>query len=350
MILRQMLKSKIPALNFTFNLKTKTMKKIYNAILFVIFSNALIFSAIAEEVPVTPDVEFGMFITNLHDINFSDNEFQIEFWSWFLSPKLDYLPSERTEITNSKKFSIRNANTQKFDDNYLHSQVFKGTIKKQWDIRDFPFDTQTLIISLEDTIETTDSLVFSIDETSSIANDVIPEGWRLQSFNVVAAESDYPTTFGDPRTSADTNYKFSKVEARLTLKRNGVRVFITAFLGLFVATVLMLIVYVINSTKTGLSVIPLQPRITLCVGAIFAAVGSIYSLNAKIPYTTDFTLSDSLQITTFIGIALAIISSVWSETLMKKGREKIQRKLMISIWCLFLIVHIGLNFYLINLA
>jgi hypothetical protein len=260
------------------------------------------------------------------------------------------LPSERTEITNSKKFSIRNASTQKFDDNYLHSQVFKGTIKKHWDIRNFPFDTQTLVISLEDTIETTDSLVFSIDETSSIANDVIPDGWSLESFNIVAAESDYPTTFGDPTASADTNYKFSRVEARLNLKRNGLRVFITAFLGLFVATVLILIVYVINSTKIGLSVIPLQPRITLCVGSIFAAVGSIYSLNAKIPYTTDFTLSDSLQITTFIGIALAIISSVWSEILIKKGQEKIQNQLMIAIWALFFIVHIGLNYYLISAA
>ena len=60
------------------------MKKIYNAILFVIFSNALIFTAIAEEVPATPDVEYGMFITSLHDINFSDNELQNEFWSWII--------------------------------------------------------------------------------------------------------------------------------------------------------------------------------------------------------------------------------------------------------------------------
>jgi hypothetical protein len=293
-------------------------------------------------------VKFGIFITNLHDINFADNEFKVEFWSWFLSPKLDYFPSKRTEITNSKKFSVRNATTQKFDDNYLHSQVFKGTIKKYWDIRNFPFDTQTLVISLEDTIETTDSLVFSIDESSSIANDVIPDGWSMKSFNISTAESDYPTTFGDPRASADTSYKFSRVEARLTLKRNGNRVFITAFLGLIVATVLVIIVYLINSTKIGLSVIPIQPRITLCVGSIFAAVGSIYSLNAKIPYTTHFTLSDSLQITTFVSIALAIVSSVCSEIVMRKGQEKVQKQLMIAIWGVFLIVHIGFNYYLIS--
>ena len=34
--------------------------------------------------------------------------------------------------------------------------VFKGTIKKQWDIRNFPFDTQILVISIEDISESTD--------------------------------------------------------------------------------------------------------------------------------------------------------------------------------------------------
>ena len=83
--------------------------------------------------------------------------------------------------------------------------VFKGTIKKQWDIRNFPFDTQILVISIEGIYQSQLTFFFSIDETSSIANDDIPNGWSLKSFNVVAAESNYPTIFGDPSTTAITN-------------------------------------------------------------------------------------------------------------------------------------------------
>ena len=295
-------------------------------------------------------VKFGMFINNLHDINFAKSEFQVEFWSWFISPNKDYFPQDRTEIVNSKKFSIRNSTRQTIDNYFLHSQVFKGTIKQHWDIERFPFDTQKLSISLEDTIDTKQGIEFIMDDTSGIANDLIPEGWEFKDFKLTVSDNNYPTTFGDPRVQKDNNYKFSRATATITLKRNGSRIFITSFLGLFVATVLIMIVFSINSFSRSLAVIPLQPRITLCVGALFSAVGSIYGLSAKIPYTTMFTLSDSIQITTFIGIAFAIISSVSSDILIKINQQKLQNKLMIVIWALFLFSHFGMNGYLIYTA
>lgn len=294
------------------------------------------------------EVEFGMFITNLHDINLSDNEYQVEFWSWFLTDNVDYNPIERTEITNAKQFSTRNASTQQIDGQYLHSQVFKGTIRQYWDVSKYPFDTQRLVISLEDTLEPSDSLFYSIGQTSSIATDIIPEGWSLKSFKVLTTNTDYPTTFGDPRLSAGTNYTFSQVKAVITLQRNGMRVFITSFLGLFVATFLIMIVFTINTSVRNIAIITLQARITLCVGSLFAAVGAIYGLDAKIPYTTSFTLSDSLQITTFTGIIFAIICTLASDILIKNERLTMQRNLMKAIWCLFLILHIGFNAYLIT--
>lgn len=314
---------------------------------FILYLCLFITSIQADE--ATPsEVKFGMFITNIHDINFSDNEYDVEFWSWFLTDNAEYNPSGRTEITNAKNFSIRNNSTQEIAGQYLHSQVFKGTIKQHWDISKFPFDTQQLVISIEDTLEPSDALTYSIDPTSSIANNIIPEGWTLKSFEVISTATDYPTTFGDPTLAAGTNYTFSQAKAVITLQRNGMRVFITSFLGLFVATFLIIIVFAINTSSKSLVTIPLQPRITLCVGSLFAAVGAIYGLDAKVPYTTSFALSDSLQITTFAGIILAIISSVTSDILLKIEKIGLQRILMGTIWSLFLIFHVGFNAYLIS--
>jgi hypothetical protein len=316
--------------------------------LLFIFSFFILASGVQADEPPPSDVKFGMFITNIHDINFSDNEYDVEFWSWFLTENIEYNPSGRTEITNAKNFSIRNASTQEIAGQYLHSQVFKGTIKQHWDISKFPFDTQQLVISIEDTLDPSDSLTFSIDPTSSIANNIIPEGWTLKSFEVKSTTTDYPTTFGDPTLAAGANYTFSQAKAVITLQRNGIRVFITSFLGLFVATFLIIIVFAINTSSKSLATIPLQPRITLCVGSLFAAVGAIYGLDAKVPYTTSFALSDSLQITTFAGIILAIISSVSSDILVKVEKIILQRILMGTIWSLFLIFHVGFNAYLIS--
>jgi len=293
------------------------------------------------------DVKFGIFITNLYDINFANNEFKTEFWAWFISHKKNYKPVERTEIVNSKAFSIRNATSEKIDTLYWHSQVFKGTIKQDWDISLFPFDTQKLTIAIEDTLETEDTHKFIADPSSSIANDVIPDGWTLLDFDLEVTNTAYPTTFGDPRVAPGSSYNFNRITAILTLKRDGMRLFASTFLGFFVATVLIVIVFSINMSTRSLPAIPLQPRITLCVGSLFAAVGSMYGLDKKLPYTTEFTLADSIQITTFSAIALAILSSVISDILVKNGHPKFVSKIMKSIFLFFVIIHFGINGYLL---
>ena len=127
-------------------------------------------------------VKVGMFVTNLYDINFSNNEFKTEFWAWFLTDNPEYQPAQRTEIVNSKQFSIRNATTEKIDHQYWHSIVFKGTVKQQWDVTAFPFDKQLLQIHLEDTIDIQEDLRFQLDSSSSIAEGLIPmDGFWIRS-------------------------------------------------------------------------------------------------------------------------------------------------------------------------
>lgn len=92
--------------------------------------------------------KFGLVVTDLHDIDFSNHEYKAEFYYWFLTDKPDYNLLEKIEITNAKGFSIRNAKSERIDDKHLHSQVFQGTIKRNWDVSNYPFGTQELLISL----------------------------------------------------------------------------------------------------------------------------------------------------------------------------------------------------------
>ncbi len=311
----------------------------------LLFSPACVFAAETEKQSDTfnTDVTVGMFVTNLYDINFSNNEFKTEFWAWFLTDDPAYQPALRTEIVNSKTFSIRNATSEKIEQQYWHSIVFKGTIKQQWDVSDFPFDKQILQIHLEDTIDIQDDLTFKLDSSSGIAKDLIPDGWTLDSFSLTSAANTYPTTFGDPRVGADTEYTFDRITATLVLQREGLRVFATTFIGFFVATLFVALVMVVNMSNHFLPAIPLQPRVTLCAGALFASVGGLYGLESKLPYTTAFTLADSIQLTTFISIALAIVGSLIADITSKYNLVALRSYLLKLVFALFIVGHLGVN-------
>jgi hypothetical protein len=97
-------------------------------------------------------------------------------------------------------------------------------------------------------------------------------------------------------------------------------------------------------------VIPLQTRITLSGGNLFSVVGGIYGLTAKLPYTTHFTLADSIQITTFIGIALAILGSVLSEVLSKNNKEQFGIRVTQFTFIAFMLFHFVMKGYFLSLA
>jgi hypothetical protein len=297
------------------------------------------------------EVRFGLFITNIFDINFTHNEFQVEFWSWFLTKRQDYKPVERTEIVQAKSFQIRNSSTENIDGLFLHAQAFKAKIKQHWDIGMFPFDVQQLTISLEDTLQTKKDLEFSLDPSSSIAHDIIPDGWNLVDFKTQLSETYYPTTFGDPRITLSDQNTYHRIQAVITIQRDGGRLFATTFLGFFVASILVILILLVNTSTRCISAIPLQPRITLCIGSLFSAVGSTYGLAAKLPYTTRFTLADSIEMTTFTGIALAIISSVFCDIFRQKGYPEQVAKTMRWILISYFILHFGINgLLLFNIA
>lgn len=293
-------------------------------------------------------VKFGMYITNLYDINFAKNQYVVDFWAWFLHHDRDYHPTKRTEIVNSKSFSFRNPDTEKEAGEYWVSANFRAVVNQQWDVRLFPFDTQHLTIDLEDTIDNSKYLHFVPDVTgSSISPQAIPAGWKLKDFSIKVRNQPYATTFGDPSVAPGTRYDFQRIVATVTLKREGLRIFASTFLGFFVATLLVIIVFSIIMSPRARSVVPVQTPTTLCLGALFAAVGGINGLNAKLPYTTQFTLADSIQIATFTGIVLAIIGITLAYVSAKSDYERIASRGIKVVFVLFLLAQFGVNGFLL---
>ena len=303
-------------------------------------------SASAEEVKkVEPKtVKFGMYITDIFDIDFAKNQFTIQFWSWFHHNDKDYHPNKSTEIMNAKSFARQSSNEEIANGINWDTSKVKATINQQWKVAKFPFDTQKFTIIVEDVDSGSKDLIFTPDlKASKIDKNAIPTGWELKKFDMTSSINSYETAFGDPSAASNVKQDFSQMKVVVELKRDGWRLFSTTFIGFFIATALLLVLFIITSIPKAVAEIPQQPRITLVIGALFSAVGSVYGLSAKLPYTTEFTLADSLQITTFAGVAFATIGSMSSDVLRKNGYPVLATRLNQFMFLLFILMSFGLN-------
>lgn len=289
-------------------------------------------------------VKVGIYVTNIYDIDFAKNAYTIQFWSWFHHNDAAYKPNKTTEIMNAKSVQKQASNEEVVTGVNWDTAKVKAVINQDWKVANFPFDVQKFSIIIEDIDLPVEDLVFYGDtQASKIDPDAIPPGWKLKKFEIVPSVNTYKTAFGDPSAASNVKQEYSRLSVDIYLERNGWRLFSTTFIGFFVATALLLVVFVITSIPKAVAEIPQQPRITLIVGALFSAVGSVYGLSAKLPYTTEFTLADSLQITTFIGVALATIGSMASDVLRKNDRPILATRANQVMFGLFILLSFGLN-------
>ena len=290
------------------------------------------------------EVELGVYITNIYDINFAKNEYTAQFWTWFHHKNDAYKPNKTTEIMNAKSFMRESANEEIVNGIHWDTAKVKAKVNQQWKVENFPFDVQTFSIIFEDIDSVANDLVLTPDiAASKIDPKAIPDGWELKKFEMISSINSYETAFGDPSAESDVKQDFSRMSINIHLERHGWRLFSTTFIGFFVATALLLVVFIITSIPKAVAEIPQQPRITLIVGALFSAVGSVYGLSAKLPYTTQFTLADSLQITTFAGVAFATIGSMASDVLRKNDRPILATRANQIMFGLFILLSFGLN-------
>ncbi len=318
------------------------MKKL--SIIFILLISIFLNSSFAAEKQEQKEVKFGVYITNIFDIDFSKNQYTVQFWSWFHHNDKNYHPNESTEIMNAKSFTRDSENEEIVKGIHWDTSKIKAKINQQWKVEHYPFDVQKFTIQLEDIDTSAEDLKFIPDiKSSKIDPHAVPDGWTLKKFELHTSPNTYQTAFGDPSSASSTEQNYSRLSVDIYLEREGWRLFSTTFIGFFVATALLLIAFLVLSIPSAVGTVQQQPRITLIIGALFSAIGSVYGLSAKLPYTTNFTLADSLQITTFAGVALAAVCSVFYDVLTKNEKPQLAILLNRTMFSIFLLLSFGLN-------
>ena len=121
---------------------------------------------------------------------------------------------------------------------------------------------------------------------------------------------------------------YSRFVLVVPLAREGGGHFFKLFFVLFIAFGINMLAYRIRPDQV-------DPRFGLPIGAIFAAVGSLYVASEKLPDTSIVTLSDWLHILVFSVIFLTLTESALALWLWTRGQQGLARRIdRIAFWTL----------------
>lgn len=284
-----------------------------------------------------PDtVRIGVYIISLYDLNFPANQLNLDFYVWYHYKSDSLAPVGTFELINAKSFEKTGQLDEVYDTVLYSSFRCNGVIRKDWDVRRFPFDRYTIDIIIEDVDKDKSRLLFVPDLTNSkMDRDVKLEEWEMSNFNIKVVDHTYETNYGDPHIPVNEYSTYSRVVASFTITRHGNGLFFKLFIGLFISVLISTLTFFVTPTD-------LDPRFGLPVGAIFAAIASLYVINSTLPQNAALTLVDILHDISFISIFICIMLSTISLHLYKLEKQKSSFKLDRISFFLVLIIYITL--------
>lgn len=319
-------------------MKNKSMKTLLFFLLAIVCIAFNIESKAQESHPDT--VKVGIYITSIHDIDFKDKEYAINFWLWlkYKNRKFDFL--QNLEVPQAKSVSRSFATVDSSGPEVFMQMKMQCVMKDTWKIAKFPFDRQTLRLSIENSQFDSRSLIFIPD---SVGKHFDPRftlsGWTIDSCIITNGIKKYETAFGD-ESMATPHTEYSSFKVRLGIKRDASGLFWKMFLGMYLAFLIAYVCFYIHADG-------MDSRFGLSVGSLFAVIGNKYIIDSSLPESTSFTLVDTLHGLTLFFIFAIITSTAYSLLLVKQNKVRKAFKFDMIAAQVVLISYLVLNIYFI---
>jgi hypothetical protein len=246
--------------------------------------NFLLISFISNAQVVKPDtVKAGIYITSIHDIDFKQKEYTVTFWLWlkYKNKAFDFL--QNLEVPQAKTIARSFATVDSTGDSIYLLMKLQCVMKDSWRIGNFPFDSQRLRLSIENSQYDSRSLIFVADTLGKRYDPRFTlSGWTIDSCNVSTGIMAYETAFGDA-TLNKPHSEYSAFKVRIKIMRDASGLFWKMFLGMYIAFLIAYVCFYIHADG-------IDSRFGLSVGSLFAVIGNKYIIDSSLPESTTFTL------------------------------------------------------------
>lgn len=288
-------------------------------------------------------VSAGIYITSIHDIDFKQKEYTVTFWLWlkYKNKQFDFL--QNLEVPQAKTVARSFATVDSTGDRIYLLMKLQCVMKDSWKIGNFPFDSQKLRLSIENSQYDSRSLIFVADTMGKHYDPRFTlNGWSIDSCIISTGNKIYETGFGDA-TLAKPHTEYSAFRVRISINRDAGGLFWKMFLGMYIAFLIAYVCFYIHADG-------IDSRFGLSVGSLFAVIGNKYIIDSSLPESTTFTLVDTLHGLTLFFIFAVITATAYSLKLVKEKKEKKANRFDMITAQVLLLIYVILNICFISQA
>jgi hypothetical protein len=184
-------------------------------------------------------------------------------------------------------------------DGTLYSSVHvQGKFNAKLPLERYPFDTEDLVVTIEDKDKSESELVYVPDDDPiSISSDITIPGWDIGEPTMEVVSNRYPTDFGDPRTGEDT---YSRATFALPVTRPA---------GTYSLKLLfpMLLVALTAALALSVHLRYVEGRIGIGITALLTLVALQLTSSSGLPDVNYLILLDKLYILSYGFVVLTMV-------------------------------------------
>lgn len=266
-----------------------------------------------------PEVaSLGVVIVNVFELDMSENSFYADFYLWCRwKGAID--PLKNIEFSNAKeqwsfsKTSLHDSAILLKDGFCYNSLHIQGKFNHNFILNNYPFDRQKISVQLENSIYTSEQLVYAADTANSnMESNITIPGWNIENFEFANTQHKYQSNFGLPENKDNDSY--NNLSFSITLHRPA---------QYFFWKLLLPIIIVLLSSLGSVIIYPryVDARIYAPVGALLTTVFLQQSYSSQLPDISYLILTDKIYVVVYIAILAGILHAIYTANLIKDGSE-----------------------------
>jgi hypothetical protein len=274
--------------------------------------------------PAKPDiVRVGGLINDIQQLDLQSHSYNVDMYLWFKWTNPDIDPARSFEFLNAFELwghilTYESNNPQVLPDGSFYQALRnQGKFNTKLPLEKYPFDTQNLVVALEDSAAASDRIVYVPDtEPVAVSQDLVIPGWDIGDPTLTVVDNKYDSNFGDPRYGDLT---YSRVIFDLPVSRPK---------GTYALKLLLPLLLVALTASLALLVHPryVEGRIGIGITALLTLVALQITSNSSLPEVDYLILLDKLYIASYAFVVLTMVLIVRNSWVDAEGDVAVARR------------------------
>ena len=292
---------------------------------FIFFLFFLLFFLLINKTYSSDQVKIGAYINDVQYLELDSHSYSLDFYLWFkwTNPKIN--PSESFEFMNAFELwghsLTRNTESpvQLATGEYYQVVRVQGRFSHKFQLQNYPFDRQFLVIEFEDNEKQIADLKYVIDEVTpiSINPSMSLPGFEIESPQMTISQKTHPTDFGE----GEKNQKQSTY-ARVKIQLPIVRPVLT-----YLFKTILPILCVVFSTCLMFLFYPtfVDARVGIGITSLLTIVALQITLNYDLPEIDYLILMDKIYLVTYLFIVMSLSVIVYASWIVAKNNHSLDQ-------------------------